>query len=64
MLQQNTLKTAPLHDPACRKIVVHLGGAPRDLPPGANHEVVMNISEGKQGLRHRKQKPAAGGIRQ
>ena len=38
------LKTAPLHDPACRMIVVHFGGSTRDLPPGEEHEVVLNLT--------------------
>jgi hypothetical protein len=40
-----TLKVAPLRDPACQKIVVHLRGTTRDLAPGQSHEIVFNLLE-------------------
>jgi len=38
-----TLKVAALRDPACQKIVVHLGGTTRGLAPGQSHEIVLNL---------------------
>jgi hypothetical protein len=40
-----TLKVAALRDPACQKIVVHLGGTTQDLAPGQSHEIVLNLHE-------------------
>ena len=41
------LKIAPLRDPACQKIVVHLRGTTRDLAPGQGHEIVLDLEETK-----------------
>ena len=39
-----TLMVAPLRDPACRKIVVHLDGATRELAPGKSNEITWSLS--------------------
>ena len=37
------LKIAPLSSPACRKIVVHLGGKVRELAPGESHDLRFGL---------------------
>jgi hypothetical protein len=39
------LKVAPLRDPTCRKVVVHLGGETRELAPDKNHEITLGLSK-------------------
>jgi hypothetical protein len=39
------LKIAPLSDPACRRIVVHLGDEIRELAPGEGHELTLRLSK-------------------
>ena len=40
-----TLKVSALRDPACQKIVVHLGGTTRELAPGQSHRIVLSLPE-------------------
>jgi hypothetical protein len=37
------LKVAPLSNPECRKIVVHLGAKVQELTPGESHELSCNL---------------------
>jgi hypothetical protein len=40
-----SLKIAPISDPTCAKIIVHLGGDVRELAPGKGHEMTLALSK-------------------